>query len=180
MRFFWKQNLLNIIVIITIGICLGCKQNLVLESETDKQNAIATMYREFSQEFPQVEGITVEQLQQLQQQENNLVLVDVRTPQEREISIIPGAITKKEFEANLDRYNDGKTTVIAYCTIGYRSGKYADSWRKKGINILNLEGSLLAWSHVRGQLINDSGWTNKVHVFGRQWQLTADRYQAVW
>ena len=180
LKFFLKQSLFNVTVIIAVTIILGCQQNLLLESETDKQNAIATMYREFAREFSEVEGISVEQLQQLQQQEKNIVLVDVRTPKERGVSIIPGAITKEEFETNLEKYDNGKNIIVAYCTIGYRSGKYADGWRKQGINILNLEGSLLAWSHIKGKLVNDSGRTNRVHVFGRQWQLTADNYQPVW
>ena len=106
-------------------------------------------------------------------------IIDVRSPAERAVSFIPGAISTEEFERNLAQYR--QATIIAYCTIGYRSGKYAEKWRQQGVKILNLEGSLLAWSHVRGKLIDATGSiTNKVHVFGRQWQLTADDYQPIW
>lgn len=60
------------------------------------------------------------------------------------------------------------------------SGKHAEHWRERGIEILNLEGSLLAWSHIKGKLVNKQGETNKVHVFNRRWQLTAGNYQSVW
>ncbi|MEO1465267.1 MAG: rhodanese-like domain-containing protein, partial [Cyanobacteria bacterium J06633_1] len=70
--------------------------------------------------------------------------------------------------------------AIAYCTIGYRSGLYAQKLAQQGIEVLNLEGSLLAWSHVGGELVNATGRTNKVHVFGRQWRLTSEDYEPVW
>jgi len=158
----------------------GCQQNVAVQSEVNKQALIESMYQEYAQEFPQVEGITVQELQKLQQQELKIVLVDVRSPKERAVSIIPGAIALKEFERDLKQYINPETIVIAYCTIGYRSGKYAEKLRQQGIDILNLEGSLLAWSHLKGELVDDQGSTTKVHVFGRQWQLTADNYLPVW
>ena len=179
-RLLLKQRSIALIVSCIVLTGFGCQQNIVAQSETDRRSQITTAYLEYAQEFPQVESITVEELQQFQQQGKDIILVDVRTSKERKVSIIPGAISQAEFEANLEQYNNGKTMVVAYCTIGYRSGRYADKLRQQGINILNLEGSLLAWSHVKGELIDDNGSTNKVHVFGRQWQLTADEYQPVW
>ncbi len=175
-----NKRLINITIAVLCLINVGCEQNVVTESELDKRSQITTKYREYTKEFPLVKSIAVEELQQLQAQGKKLVLVDVRSPKEREISIIPGAISLAEFEENLERYSNSDAMIVAYCTIGYRSGKYAQKLRQQGINILNLEGSLLAWSHSQGELVNDVGLTNKVHVFGRQWQLTADNYQPVW
>ena len=156
---------------------VGCQQP-ELRSEEWKQNRIMAMYRQYAQEFPQVADITVEELQQLQQQDQELVLVDVRSPAERAVSFIPGAISTEEFERNLARYK--QPNIIAYCTIGYRSGKYAHKMQQQGVTISNLKGSLLAWSHIQGELINAHGVTNRVHVFGRQWQLAAENYEAIW
>ncbi|MEM8828436.1 MAG: rhodanese-like domain-containing protein [Cyanobacteria bacterium P01_G01_bin.19] len=158
----------------------GFQPNITAQSAASKRSQIIAMYREYAREFPQVKGITVQKLQQLQQQNQNIILVDVRSPKEREVSIIPGAITSEEFEANLEQYEDSNAIIVAYCTIGYRSGKYASKLRQQGIEILNLEGSLLAWSYIEGKLVDRNGSTNKVHVFGRQWQLTADDYQPIW
>lgn len=171
---------LQSLLIILLTASFGCQAQNIPKSNLDKRAQITTMYQKYAQEFPQVKGITVEELKDLQQHKQNLVLIDVRSPDERAVSIIPGAITPEEFESNLAQYSQDDVTVVAYCTIGYRSGKYADQLRKQGINILNLEGSLLAWSHVRGTLTNANGITDKIHVFGRQWQLTANDYQAVW
>ena len=173
-----KQSLIIAVWILGFSVTsLGC-QNTEIQSDAAKRQKIMTMYSNYTQEFPLVEGISVEELQRLQRQAKNIVVVDVRSPKEQAISQIPGAITVEEFESNLKQY--AQDTVIAYCTIGYRSGKYAEKWRQQEVKILNLEGSLLAWSHIQGELIDANGVTNKVHVFGRQWQLTGQNYQPVW
>ncbi|MEM8673816.1 MAG: rhodanese-like domain-containing protein [Cyanobacteria bacterium P01_G01_bin.67] len=172
-----KTTLTSIIVLVLYFSSFGCHQ-AELRSEEWKQSQITIMYRQYSQEFPQVAGIAVEELQQLQQQNQELILVDVRSPEERAVSFIPGAISTEEFERNLAQYQ--QATIVAYCTIGYRSGKYAQKMQQRGIDILNLEGSLLAWSHVQGKLVDAQGATNQVHIFGRQWQLTAADYEAIW
>lgn len=172
-----QRYLVTIAGIVILSTTAGC-QNVAVQPQEWKQDKITTLYQGYVREFPQVKGIEVQKLQQLQQQGKEVVLVDVRSPAEIAVSKIPGAITQQEFEANLEQYKN--STIVAYCTIGYRSGKYADLWRQQGIEIFNLEGSLLAWSHIKGKLVDAKGTTNKVHVFGRQWQLTADDYQPVW
>ena len=175
-----KQYFIVVIWVCIILTIFGCR-HYVVQSDDGKRQKIDALYRNYAREFPQVEGITVEELQKLQQlqkQAKNIVLVDVRSPEERAVSIVPGAVAADEFERNLEQYKNA--TVIAYCTIGYRSGKYAEKWRQQGLKILNLEGSLLAWSHVQGELIDATGVTKKVHVFGPQWQLIPDDYQPIW
>ena len=164
------------IVGIFLGMIAGC-QLTTDQSEAGRQQKIATIYTKLSRKFPQVKEITVQELQQLQQQEKT-ILVDVRTPEEQSISMIPGAISQTEFEQNLDHYQN--YLIVVYCTIGYRSGKYAQQLLQSGLNIYNLEGSLLAWSHINGKLVNKTGFTKQIHVFSRQWQLLAEDYQPVW
>ena len=172
-----KKITIVAVSVLVLGIIISC-QDVTVHSDSWKQGQIETMYREYAQEFPQVKAITVAQLQQLQRQGTKLVLVDVRSLEEIAVSRIPGAITPREFERHLPQYQD--TKVVAYCTIGYRSGLYAQKLKQQGVEIFNLEGSLLAWSHAGGKLVNASGMTHQVHVFGRQWQLTPDNYEAVW
>ena len=164
----------SVFILATIFSC----QDIAFRTDDWKQEQIGKIYRNYAQKFPQVEAITAEQLQQLQQHGKKLVLVDVRSPEEIAVSHIPGAITPAKFEKNLTKYQDAM--IIAYCTIGYRSGLYAQKLQQQGVKVFNFAGSLLAWSHAGGELINGEGKTNKVHVFGRQWQLTAEDYQAVW
>jgi rhodanese-related sulfurtransferase len=164
----------------TIASCLlltilSCQQSLS-HPDSWKQQQIEKMYEGYHREFPKVKSITAAQLQQWQQSQP-IILVDVRTPQERRVSIIPNAITKEEFEKNLARYRNPK--IVVYCTIGYRSGKYAQKL-SKNLQIFNLEGGILAWSHIGGKLTDERGATIRIHVFGNRWQLAPHNYQSVW
>ena len=105
------------------------------------------------------------------------VLVDVRSDAETKISIIPGAITKTQYEENRSKY-EGRT-VIAYCTFGGRSGKYATKLAKAGIQVKNYEGSILDWVKRELPLVTRQGVpTNRVHTYNDQYDVPA-AYQQV-
>jgi len=127
--------------------------------------------------LPGVPELTVDELRQLQSKQE-IVLVDVRTPDEQVVSMIPGAITASEFEDNHRSYEGA--TVVTYCTIGGRSGKYAKSLVDAGVKAFNLRGAILAWTHAGGELVDTEGPTRRVHVHGRKFDLTADGYESVW
>jgi len=146
-------------------------------SDADKAARIAEMYADYSKKFPQVEGISAEELRGLEP-DRKVALVDVRTPEEQAVSMIPGAITQQEFDAHRANYAD--SLVVTYCTIGARSGEYAAKLREEGLEVRNLEGSILAWTHAGGELKGPDGPTRKVHVYDKRWNLAADGYDAVW
>ncbi|MCB1021671.1 MAG: rhodanese-like domain-containing protein [Bryobacterales bacterium] len=135
------------------------------------------MYENYRGEFPEVRGISVEELERLAEAEE-MVLVDVRTGEEQQVSMLPGAITSEQFRANRERYR--KSVVVTYCTIGARSGSYAAELLHEGFDVRNLEGSILAWTHAGGDLVSPNGPTRQVHVYGRRWHLAAEGYEAVW
>ena len=156
---------------------ISCSKNSTVHSEEWKEEQIENIYEKFAHKFPDVSSISAEELQQLHQQEK-VVLVDVRTAKERKISVIPGAISQAEFEQNQHKYQN--YTIVPYCTIGYRSGHYAQKLQEQGLKVLNFKGSLLSWSHVGGKLVNHQGVTNEIQVFGNKRQLTAQDYESVW
>ncbi len=105
------------------------------------------------------------------------VLVDVRAPQEYQVSMIPGAITKEQFEKNQSQYRN--RTVVVYCTIGYRSGQYAKKLVSDGFSAHNFKGSILAWCHAGLPLVTMQGEpTNRVHTYSSQYKVPA-KYKAV-
>lgn len=102
------------------------------------------------------------------------ILLDVRGPEERAVSVIPGAV----FDA--DRIGAG-AEVIVYCTVGLRSGKITRELRKRGVNALNLRGGILAWLAVGGTLVDAQGAaTQKVHVYGPRWNALPEGFEAMW
>src|SRR3990172_5078091 len=63
--------------------------------------------------------------------DTNLVLVDVRLPGEQKVSMLPGALAPREFAEKFRGGFPAGKTVVTYCTIGYRSGKYAEQLLEK-------------------------------------------------
>ena len=130
-------------------------------------------------DYPDVATISATALQSALPSQD-IVLVDVRTGRERAVSTLPGAISAGDFEDRLAELAAEGKTVVAYCTIGARSSDYARKMGKRGVRVLNLEGSILAWTHAGGDLVNGTGPTRRVHVYGRRWNLAANGYETVW
>jgi sodium/bile acid cotransporter 7 len=146
--------------------------------EQEKLARIAEMYEGYHAEFPEVRAIDVAELVGLLEGENAPVLVDVRTEAERAVSIIPGAISQAEFDARRDEL--AGRPVVTYCTIGYRSGLYADELRRQGWEVANLRGSILAWTHAGGGLEAGGEPTRRLHVHARRFDRAADGFETVW
>lgn len=142
-----------------------------------KHQQVLEMYRGYTKKFPKVKDIPAKDA--IQQLDNkNTVFVDVRRANEQEISMIPRAITQQEFLDNLESYRD--KNIIAYCTISYRSGKFAKAMAKKGVSITNLEAGLLSWVHEDGPLHHNNREVKKLHVYGKKWNLVPTKIEAVY
>jgi len=87
-------------------------------------------------------------------QEENVVLIDVRTPGEVASGYIPEAdffidIKGSDFDQKISELDTTKTYVL-YCRSGARSGRAASALVKKGFkDVYNLQGGILAY---KGQL----------------------------
>ncbi|QDT04798.1 molybdopterin biosynthesis protein MoeB [Rubripirellula lacrimiformis] len=108
--------------------------------------------------------------------EANFVLVDVRSNKEVKVSVIPGAITKQQYEEDPAKYR-GKL-VIAYCTVGGRSGNYARELAGKDVKVKNYEGSILKWVGAGLPLITLDGQpTKRVHTYSDRYKIPAQYEQ---
>ena len=146
-------------------------------SDRDKRQKVTDMYNGYKKQFPAVHDISAQKVMALMA-EGNTVFIDIREPREQQVSMLPGAITEKEFINNPAKYKDA--VKIAYCTISYRSGKFAQKLQKKGIPVYNLKGGILAWVHDGGKVYDLNGETHRIHVYGRKWNLGPKRYEAIW
>lgn len=178
-----RTGLLVLSAVLTFGGALGASSGAEESKEStmsdaEKKQKIESLYTKYERKFPMVEGITATELLQSLEEGNQYILVDVRKPKEQEVSMIPGAITQKEFEARSEELQ-GKT-VVTYCTAGYRSGLYAKKIQTKGWQVINLEGSMLAWTHAGGPLVDHQGPTKRLHVYSANWSLEAEDYEPVW
>jgi len=110
-------------------------------------------------------------------QDRPAVLVDVREPHERRVSMLPGAISQEDFERDRARYRSW--VVVPYCTIGLRSGIYTGTLRNQGFEARNLAGSVLAWAHAGLPFQADGAVTRRVHVYNADWNLLPRGYEPV-
>ena len=109
---------------------------------------------------------------------DGVILVDVRSDEERKVSTIPGAISLDAVDA--ERQLKPEATVVVYCTIGARSAAATRDLRTSGVEAFNLVGGVLAWAHAGQTFDRDGESTTTVHVHSRSWDLLPDGYEAVW
>jgi len=81
--------------------------------------------------------------------ESNIVIIDVRTPEEYKEGHIPHSMLinfyDKNFSQNLDTLNKSKTYLV-YCAAGGRSSKASTQLSGKGFkNVYNLEHGFSQW-----------------------------------
>jgi rhodanese-related sulfurtransferase len=108
---------------------------------------------------------------------DRVVLVDVRTPEEIAVSIIPGAISASDFEADRSRFRDAE--VITYCTVGVRSEHYARKLVADGYRAANYKASILGWVGEGHPVVTPAGDpTRQVHVYSDDYSVPAP-YEAV-
>jgi sodium/bile acid cotransporter 7 len=146
-------------------------------SAAAKQVKIEAMYRGYKKDFAGVEDIAPAEAMELMKA-GRAVFVDVREKKEQDVSMLPDAVTEKEFLKDPERYRD--KVIIGYCTISYRSGVLADKLKARGMTMLNLEGGMLAWLHAGGKIYDRAGETRRIHVYGRKWNLAPQDYEAIW
>ena len=110
--------------------------------------------------------------------EQGAVWVDVRTPEERSVSRIPGAIDGEAVIADPDAYTD--TILVAYCTVGVRSAAWAAARRQEGLDVRNLSGSVMAWAEAGGAFVTPSGTpTTEVHTWSTSFDWLPEGYEGV-
>ena len=78
--------------------------------------------------------------------------VDVRDPEEYRISRLPSALTVDELYSKFNHRELLQKRIVAYCTIGERSGRYIQRNLSKGYTWFNLIGGVLSWSHDIGTI----------------------------
>jgi rhodanese-related sulfurtransferase len=177
------------------------------EEVTKEADGIQRRYEEcmkqvqhYHSKFTDVPTLTSQQLIEEKATNNRkVVLVDVRTQEERSVGYIPDSITLEEFteqqQAQQQQGADDKDTiVVTYCTVGYRSGIEAQKISKKYpcTKVYNLDG-ILAYTFVENapplisQTKNDdvnnhmnTVQATQIHVYGKKWDYAHPKYEPVW
>lgn len=82
-------------------------------------------------------------------EDDNVQLLDVRTPEEFAEGHIAGAkninLFNKDFLSTAQKILDKSKPVAVYCRSGKRSAEAARLLSDKGYNVTNLNGGIMAW-----------------------------------
>lgn len=108
-----------------------------------------------------------------------LVLLDIRSPEEFEVSHITGAQLidydrfKPEDVAHLSR----NSKVVVYCSVGYRSERIGEKMQELGFQeVYNLYGGIFNWKNQGNAVINSRGQpTDSVHTYNKNWGQWLER-----
>lgn len=107
------------------------------------------MFNLFKKKSMNFENINAQQFAEMIEQENHVVL-DVRSPEELTEGAVPGHIMINFFEADFkDKITklDKLKTYLVYCRSGNRSGKACTVMGNMGFEKLyNLQGGITAWN----------------------------------
>lgn len=121
---------------------------------------------DIARKFPEIKSLSTEKLAQILD-DGELHLIDVRQPQEFAVSSIKGAVNIQSPE---DVTFSHDSLIIAYCSVGYRSAKFASQLQQAGhTRVYNLHGSIFEWANKGYPLYRETSLTHFVHPFDDQW-----------
>ena len=138
--------------------------------------------------FPEVRHMQPTELMALIDAGKPVTLLDVRAKAERDVSMIPGALSLEALshEELARRTAEECGPLVCYCTVGYRSSLEArriasDLQLVPALGVYSMAG-ILAWAHEGGELVDPATGepTRRLHCFGAKWAAMApDSHEAV-
>lgn len=118
-----------------------------------------------------VPDLSVEELRE--KLTSGIVLLDTRERQEFDVSHIAGAkwVGYKDFDLEKVTGLPPDTTIVTYCSVGYRSERVAEQLQKAGFQkVYNLKGGIFAWVNKGNAVVDTLGHpVRKVHGYNRKW-----------
>jgi rhodanese-related sulfurtransferase len=116
--------------------------------------------------------ITADRLTELMSTQN-IIILDTREQKEFNVSHIKNAIyvgyDNFDIDTVLKKIKKG-SVVIAYCSVGYRSGDIAERLKKQGVDVYNLYGGIFNWINTGKNLYSNSNdATDEIHGYDRDW-----------
>ena len=162
------------VVVVSIGIGIvigpiGCAQDAPLD--WDQVGDLIDAH------FPGLPTVTTEELQNALAADRPVVLLDARKADEFAVSHLQGARRAASVEDALALLStaDTDSLIVAYCSVGYRSAALVQGLRDRGIDAVNLEGSIFRWANENRPVYRGAVAVREVHPFDDPWGSLLDR-----
>jgi len=119
----------------------------------------------------------------LREVRNEMVLLDTREKREYEVSHIADAIHIGYEEADFNWLENlpRDTSIVVYCSVGYRSEKIGEQLLEMGfIEVLNLYGGIFEWKNQGYPVVDEQGETEKIHAYSGVWGVWLNKGEKVY
>jgi rhodanese-related sulfurtransferase len=174
----WRITVLSAaVLVLAAAAMLVWSPNGSFAGDPERKAEVMSMYRGYTRDFPQVPDIEAKRAIELWQK-GSALFVDIRDDEEQQVSMLPGALTQDQYEQNPGAAKD--KTLVVYCTISYRSGKFAEDLMEKGVKVLNLQGGILGWVHAGGPVFSKGKQVDTIHVYGSKWDLAPEKVNTIY
>lgn len=139
---------------------------------------------------PQLSHVSAAEMERLlQTRADDLLILDVRKPDEYAVSHIDGALrvdpgmSPEDFMAQYGEKISGKDVVL-YCSVGRRSSNLGARLQsalmdRGAASVSNLEGGVFGWHNQSRALVSPHGQTDKVHPYNRWWGRLVARKEGI-
>jgi len=118
------------------------------------------------------EEFGIDQIQADSLQHVNHMLLDIREKEEFEISHINNAVHAGYYEFSVEQFEsvNKDTTIVVYCSVGYRSSKVAQKLIEAGFkDVRNLYGGIFKWVNQERKIQKDSTPSDSIHTYNKRW-----------
>lgn len=167
-------------LVVYLSICTGA--TALAPTGVDAQDEAGDTARRWSETlgkiragFPGVAHISPDTLQSWldrSPERENLILLDVREPDEFAVSHLRAARPSPSKDEALRVLQDTPRNrrVVLYCSVGYRSSELAGILMKKGFTeVYNLEGSIFRWANEGRPVYRGTERVRVVHPYNTYW-----------
>lgn len=144
---------------------------------------LGDLHQDIVSDYANISHVSGDALESLSS--DNVILLDIREPDEFAVSHIEGAkridpaISADDLVSALPA-DVSDTTIYVYCSVGRRSSDLAARTKDVLIgagatDVLNLEGGIFAWHNEKRPLVNANGATDYVHPYDEFWKRWVKR-----
>jgi rhodanese-related sulfurtransferase len=137
---------MRLLLIIFIFYLFSCKNN---DSETPKTEVKNISELQKTTDFSQPINVGIDEAEKLLKTEQDIIVLDVRTPEETQHGVINNAMVldfyDPQFQSEIEQL-DKTNTYLVYCAAGGRSADASKIMAEKGFKkVYNLSGGYRAW-----------------------------------
>ena len=125
-----------------------------------------------SARYPRVSWTTAAELSRWMEGGRSLTILDTRPTAEYRVAHLRGARQVEPDESNIEGLHlEAEADIIVYCSVGWRSGAFADRLLSAGYgHVWNLEGGLFRWANEGREMFDAEGRrAMRAHPYDEIW-----------